>query len=345
MASFRNDYGQGAAPPILEALIATNDETCPGYTEGDVHCERARRLIRDVCGQPDAMVEFCVGGTSANLICVSGLLREWEGVICAADAHINVHETGAIAACGRTVLATADDDAFVSVAEAERVWRRQTSTGRHMTRPHVIYLTDATEFGGVWSRARFDELCDWADDHGCEVYVDGARLANAIEAEGSDLSLRHIASRAAALTLGGTKNGLLFGEAVLIRSERLKRAFPYLQKERGGLLAKGRLLGVQFEAALADGLYWRLAAHANAMARRLREALVSRGLLPFSDSATNQQFFVAGSDFAHRLAEALDLEIFDERPDGTSVVRFVTSWATAPADVDSAIETVERLGL
>ena len=348
--SFRNDYSEGAAPQILQALEATNLEQTVGYTEGDPYCERARELVRGVCGQPDAMVEFCVGGTSANLICVNGLLRDWEGVICAADAHINVHETGAVAATGRTVLATRDDDAFVSVAEAERVWRRQTSTGRHMTLPRLIYLTNATEFGGVWTRERFDALCDWADAHGCCVYVDGARMANALVAEGNDLSLRHIASRAAALTLGGTKNGLLFGEAVLITHPRLKEAFPYLQKERGGLLAKGRLLGVQFQTALegeeggeGEALYWRLARHANERAAELRRGLVELGYEAFSDSPTNQQFFTVPAATGERFCEEFGCEVFDRLDDGRWVVRFVCSWATERESVAEVLELARAL--
>ncbi len=340
--SFRNDYSEGAAPEILQALADTNFEQTAGYTEGDPHCERARKLVRDVCGTPDAMVEFCVGGTSANLICVNGMLRDWEGVLCANDAHINTHETGAIGATGRTMLATRDDDAFVSVAELERVWQRQTSTGRHMTLPRLVYLTDATEFGGMWTRARFDAVCDWADSHDCAVYVDGARLANALCAEGSDLSLRHIASRVAALTLGGTKNGMLFGEAVLIKYPRLKEAFPYLQKERGGLLAKGRLLGVQFETALEGGegeaLWWRLAAHANAMAAELRQGLLELGYEAFSDSPTNQQFFTVPAKTGQRFCDEFGCEVFDKLPDDRWVVRFVCSWATTPEAVAEVIE-------
>ncbi len=344
MASFRNDYSEGAAPEILAALEATNLEQTVGYTEGDPYCERTRALVRELVARPEAMVEFCIGGTSANLICVNGLLRDWEGVICAADAHINTHETGAVGATGRTVLATADSDAFLSVEEAERVWRRQTSTGRHMTLPRLLYLTDATEFGGVWTRGRFDAICDWADEHDCAVYVDGARLANALAAPGADLSLHHIARRAAAFTIGGTKNGLLFGEVVVINHPRLKEAFPYLQKERGGLLAKGRLLGVQFETALKDGLWLRLASHANEMALAIRAGLEELGFTPFSDSTSNQQFFTVPAVTGERLCEAFGCEVFDKLPDGRWVVRFVASWATQPADVEAVLAFAKALG-
>lgn len=333
MRSFRNDYSEGAAPQVMEALAATNAEQTVGYTEGDPYCERARQLLRDVCGQPDAAVEFCVGGTSANLICVAGMLRDYEGVICTPDAHIVTHETGSIGACGRTTLPTRDGDGFLSVAGAQRVWNYQTSCGRHMTRPALVYITNSTEFGGVWGRDRFDAVCDWAQDHGCKVYVDGARLGAALESAGNDLSLRHIASRADAFTIGGTKNGMLFGEAVVIRDPDLRRDFPYLQKMRGGLMAKGRLLGVQYVAAFEDGLYWRLARHADECAVALREGLVGAGYDPYLPSSTNQQFFTVPAATADALEEAVGCETFLTLADGRRVVRFVCSWATTQADV------------
>ena len=337
MRSFKNDYSEGAAPRILEALVATNDEQTVGYTEGDPHTEHARALIRDVCGQPDAMVEFCIGGTSANLICVAGMLRDYEGVICTPDAHITTHETGAVGACARTVLPTRDADGFLSVEEAERVWRYQTSCGRHMTRPALVYITDSTEFGGVWDRGRFDAVCDWAQARGCKVYVDGARLGAALESPANDLSLRHIASRADAFTVGGTKNGMLFGEAVVIRDPGLRHDFPFLLKMRGGLMAKGRLLGVQFEAAFEDGLYWRLARHADGCALALRDGLVAAGYEPYLPSDTNQQFFTVDPAVAATLEEAAGCEVFLTLPDGRQVVRFVCSWATAMADVEELV--------
>ena len=344
MHLFRNDYSEGAAPQILEALARTNAEQCVGYTEGDPHCERARELIRAACGRDDVDVEFCIGGTSANIVGVTGMLRDWEGVICTKDAHINVHETGAIAACGRTILATQDADGFLSPEAAELTYVNQTMTGRHMTLPKMIYITNATEFGGVWDRARFDAICDWAHGRGLKVYVDGARMATALTSEGNDLTLPHLAARADAFYLGGTKNGMLFGEAMVIADPELKRSFPYLIKERGGLMAKGRLLGVQFEAAFeqpADGgeaLYWSLARNANACALRLRAGLNALGYEPYLPANTNQQFFTVERDVAERFEEAVGCETFAQLPDGRRVIRFVTSWATRPEHVDELLD-------
>jgi threonine aldolase len=345
---FRNDYSEGAAPEVLQALIDTNEEQCPGYTEGDVHCERARALIRDAVGLPDAAVEFCVGGTSVNLIAVTGMLRDWEGVIATPLAHIATHETGAIARAGRTILLTNDTDGFVSPDAAERVYGRQMAGGRHMTKPALIYIADTTEIGGVWSRKRFFALADWADAHDVPIYVDGARLASALEAKDADLTLEDIAQRASAFTLGGTKDGLLFGEALVFTDSRLQESFPYLQKELGGLVAKGRLLGVQFERAFtpdADGdLPWlRYARQANACAERLFEGLSGLGFEPYGGHDSNQLFFYVTEAEELAFRGACGSETISVLPDGRRIIRFVTSWATKIEDTDELVSFAATL--
>lgn len=348
MRMFRNDYSEGAAPEVLQALIDTNEEQCPGYTEGDVHCERARALIRDAVGLPDAAVEFCVGGTSVNLIAVTGMLRDWEGVIATPLAHIATHETGAIARAGRTILLTNDTDGFVSPDAAERIYGRQMAGGRHMTKPALIYIADTTEIGGVWSRERFFALADWADAHDIPIYVDGARLASALEAKDADLTLEDIAQRASAFTLGGTKDGLLFGEALVFTDSRLQESFPYLQKELGGLVAKGRLLGVQFERAFtpdADGdLPWlRYARQANACAERLFEGLSGLGFEPYGGHDSNQLFFYVTEAEELAFRGACGSETISVLPDSRRIIRFVTSWATKIEDTDELISFAATL--
>lgn len=349
MRMFRNDYSEGAAPEVLTALVATNDEQCVGYTEGDPHCERARKLIRAACGRDDIAVEFAIGGTSANLVCVNGFLKDWEGVICTPDAHINVHETGAVGATGRSVLPTRDRDGFLSVDEAERVWRFQTGTGRHMTRPAMIYISNTTELGGVWSLERFDAICDWAKSHDLKVFVDGARMGSALTSPAAaGLTLTHLAARADAFYLGGTKNGLMFGEAVVIADPGLREAFPYLIKERGGLMAKGRLLGVQFEAAFTpdetgEAPYWRHAREANARAFRLREGLQALGFEAYGDAPSNQQFFALEPAVAQRFVDEAGCEVFEELADGRLLTRFVCSWATSDTDVDELLSFAQAL--
>ena len=348
MRMFRNDYSEGAAPEVLQALIDTNEEQCPGYTEGDVHCERARALIRDAVGLPDAAVEFCVGGTSVNLIAVTGMLRDWEGVIATPLAHIATHETGAIARAGRTILLTNDTDGFVSPDAAERIYGRQMAGGRHMTKPALIYIADTTEIGGVWSRERFFALADWADAHDIPIYVDGARLASALEAKDADLTLEDIAQRASAFTLGGTKDGLLFGEALVFTDSRLQESFPYLQKELGGLVAKGRLLGVQFERAFtpdADGdLPWlRYARQANACAERLFEGLSGLGFEPYGGHDSNQLFFYVTEAEELAFRGACGSETISVLPDSRRIIRFVTRWATKIEDTDELVSFAATL--
>ncbi len=350
MHTFTNDYSEGAAPEVLRALVDTNAEQTPGYTEGDAHCAHARELIRAACGREDVDVEFCFGGTSANVIALTGLLEDWEGVICTKDGHITTHETGAVASCGRTVLPTVDADGFLTPENAERVWQFQTSCGRHMTRPGAIYISNTTEVGGVWDLARFDAICDWAESHGLKIYLDGARLASGLVSPAAGgLTLEHIAERCSAFYLGGTKNGMLFGEALVIADPKLKHAFPYLVKERGGLMAKGRLLGVQFETAFeqpADGgelLWYRLARNANACAARLREGLLALGYEPYGEAPSNQQFFIVAPEVAERFVDEVGCEVFFTLDDGRKVVRFVCSWATTPADVDEFLGLAKAL--
>ena len=350
MRMFRNDYSEGAAPQIMDALVATNDEQCAGYTEGDPHCDHARELIRAACGRDDVDVEFCIGGTSTNVIGVTGLLEDWEGVICTPDGHINVHETGAVAACGRTVLPTDDEDGFLTPEAAERVWQFQTSCGRHMTRPGAIYISDTTESGGVWDLARFDAICDWANSRGLKVFLDGARLASGlVSPAAAGLTLEHIAARCSAFYLGGTKNGMLMGEAMVIADPKLKAAFPWLMKQHQNLLAKGRLLGVQFEAAFeepADGgeaLYWRLARNANDCALALRDGMVALGFEPYRHSDSNQQFFTVSAAQQQAFEAACGCETFFSLADGRKVIRFVTSWATRMTDVEELLALAATL--
>ncbi len=353
MHLFRNDYSEGAAPQIMEAISAVCAEQNVGYTEGDAHCDHARALIREACECPHAMVEFCIGGTSANVICLNGMLRDWEGVICTPDAHIVVHETGALAATGRTCLPTHDTDGFLSPEAAEKVYQFQMGTGRHMTRPAAIYITNTTELGGVWTRERFDAICDWARSHDLGIFLDGARLGSALTAPGNDLTLAHIASRVDAFYIGGTKNGMLMGEAIVIcgnsaHALRLREAFGFLQKERGGLLAKGFLLGAQFEAAFAaneDGeqLYWKLARHANECATALREGLAEAGYELYGNSTSNQVFVTATPEQTEALEKAVGCETFYVLDDGRKVIRFVCSWATELAHVTEALELARSL--
>lgn len=288
MHQFRNDYSEGACPEVLEALIQTNAEQTPGYGT-DEHCERAAALLREVCGQPAAYVRFIPGGTAANAVCISAFTDDFEGPILAADAHPTAHETGAIEACGRRILATADAFGVLAPAEVERVYHASIAGGCHTTRPAMLYFSNTSELGHVYTRAEFDSLCDVAEKLDLAVYVDGARMASALTAADGDLTLEHLASRADAFTLGGTKAGMLFGEALVVspRTARGRRAIeriPYLTKRSGHMTAKGRLMGIQYEAVFdpelrdAEGLlpYFTHAKRSNECAVMLANGLERR---------------------------------------------------------------------
>lgn len=358
MHQFRNDYSEGAAPQVLEALVRTNAEQCPGYG-ADAHCERAAELIRAEIGQPDAYVAFVPGGTPANILAITALTEEFEGPLCAADAHPTIHETGAIEAHGRRLLATADPLGRLTVAGMQPLWEASVANGAATTRPGMLYFSNTSELGHVYTRAEFDELCDWAAERELAVYVDGARMASAMMAEGCDLTIQHLAERADVFTLGGTKNGMLFGEALVVspRTARGRRAIerlPYLTKRAGQLSAKGRVMGVMYEAAfdpeLADAsgraLYWQLAAHANALSVALAKGFEGAGFEPYLYTTGNQQFFWVTPEEGARLAQTLGAEL-QVQPDplgaGRIVARFVTSWATEQEHVDEAVAFAHTL--
>lgn len=355
MHQFRNDYSEGAAPEMLDALIRTNGEQAPGYGT-DSHCEHAAELIREACGQPDAFVQFIPGGTAANAVCISAFTEDFEGPILAADAHPTAHETGAIEACGRRILATNDALGVLTPAEVERVYHASIAGGCHCTRPAMLYFSNTSEFGHVYTRDEFDALCDVAEKLNLAVYVDGARMASALAAPGGDLTLEHLAARADAFTLGGTKAGMLFGEALVVnpRSERGRRAIeriPYLIKRAGHMTAKGRLMGVQYEAAFthdSEGRlpYLRHARNANDCAVALAHGLEDAGFEPHVRTSGNQQFFWFDSDDAVRIVEACGAEVtpaVDPAGRDRILLRFVTSWACRPEHVNELLEFVRGL--
>ena len=334
MRSFRNDYSEGAHPRIIEALTATNLDQTPGYTF-DEHCDHARELIARQIGRPDAHVEFVIGGTQANLLVIAAALRPHEAVIAADTGHINVHETGAVEASGHKILTTPGDNGLLTVEAVERVWEANTSC--HMVKPRMIYISDSTEIGTIYDRATLHALREFADAHDMLIYLDGARLSVALQSEANDVTLEDIASTCDAFTFGGTKNGALFGECVVFLNPALATDFTYIMKQRGAMLAKGRLLGVQYETLFADDLYWELGRHADEQAMALKAGLEELGFELYVDSPTNQQFIVASEPFATELMTISQGEVFANLDDGRVAVRLVTSWATPPEAVDELL--------
>lgn len=334
MHSFRNDYSEGAHPAILEALTETNLTQTVGYCL-DPHCAAAADTIRRLTAAPEADVHFLVGGTQVNLITIAAHLAPYEAVIAAHTGHVNVHETGAIEATGHKVCAAYAPDGKLTPELVESVLAQHNGT-EHMVAPKLVYISDTTEIGTIYTRAELATLRRCCDSHGLFLYLDGARLGSALTAEGNDLTLPDLAALTDAFTIGGTKNGALFGEALILA--RPHDHFRWHMKQRGAVLAKGRLLGIQFEALLKDGLYFDLGRHANALAVRLRDGMAALGV-PFPvPSPSNQQFPVLPNGAVAALeAKGYGFEADHAEDEGHTCVRFVTSWATPPEAVEQLL--------
>lgn len=344
MIRFNSDYLEGAHPRILERLADTNMAQTPGYGE-DMFCERARNTIRGLCNAPDADVHFLVGGTQANATVLAAALLPYQGVISADTGHIAVHETGAIEASGHKVIALQNTDGKLSAGQISECCRLHFSdeSHEHMVMPAAVYISSPTEVGTLYSRGDLEALRAVCDQWNLLLYLDGARLGYGLASPENTLDLPFIARTCDVFTIGGTKQGLLFGEAVVIRRDALKKNFRYVVKQRGGMLAKGRLLGVQFEEMLKDGLYMELSRHAIELAMKLRDALRALNVPVLVDSPTNQQFPILPNVVLSMLAQKYSWATIERVDAAHTAVRFCTSWATRETDVDRLIENLEKL--
>lgn len=335
MYFFRNDYSEGALPEVLDALNTTNTLSTVGYGL-DPFCAEAAGAIRECFACPDAEVHFLMGGTQVNLTAISAFLRPWEAVIAASTGHIAVHETGAIEATGHKVCTVPSTDGKLRPEQVLAVCAAHAD--EHMVLPKLVYISNSTELGTVYSRRELADLSAVCRELGLTLYLDGARLAVALDA--GDLVPEDLPRLCDAFYIGGTKNGLLFGEALVVVRDELKPHFRHAVKQRGGMLAKGRLLGVQFQALMRDGLWLKAAAHANAMAARLREGLAALGISMAADSPTNQIFPILTNPKCEALSNAFSFEIWDRPDPEHTTVRFVTSWATTDEAVDALLDAL-----
>ena len=342
MIRFECDYTTGAHPKILEALVNTNDEACPGYGV-DLHCERARAMLRELCQAPGAGVHFLVGGTQANTTIIAAALRPHQGALCAETGHINTHESGAIESTGHKVLALPAENGKITARQIHDYCKAHHSNPawEHMVQPGLVYLSQPTELGTVYTLAELEEVSQTARRWKLPLFVDGARLACGLAA--SDVALPDLARLCDVFYLGGTKAGLLFGEAVVITNPALNRDFRYLIKQHGGMLAKGRLLGVQFEAFLTDHLFEEIGRQEVAQAMRLREAFLAKGWDLFVDSASNQQFPILPNGAVAVLRHKYSFEVWEKVDQAHTAVRFCTSWSTTDQDVDALIADIQPL--
>lgn len=338
MIRFECDYGEGAHPRILERLAATNMEQTAGYGE-DPHCEAARGYIRELCRMPDADVHFLVGGTQANLTVIAAALRPHQGVIAAESGHINVHETGAIEATGHKVITVPGENGKITAGEVRGVcdshWRDPTH--EHIAQPAMVYISNPSEIGTIYTLAELEEISKVCRKCGLPLFMDGARLGYGLACELCDYTLADIAALCDVFYIGGTKVGALFGEAVVITDAALKRDFRYIMKQRGAMLAKGRLLGIQFEALFGDGLYFEISRHATELAMKLRAACTAKGYPFLVDSMTNQQFPILPNSLIERLKVKFAFSLWQPTDAAHTAVRFCTSWATKEEHLDELI--------
>lgn len=342
MIRFESDYLEGALPEVMQALCDTNYAQTPGYGE-DEYCREAADMIRAKCSAPDADVHFLVGGTQANMIVITAALRPHQAAIAAETGHIAVHETGSIEAAGHKVITLKSDDGKITAAQVrscvEAHWN--DSTHEHMAQPALVYISQPTENGTVYSLAELEALSAVCREKGLLFYVDGARLGTALVS--SDMALPDLARLTDAFYIGGTKLGALFGEAVVITNRAIARDFRYIVKQRGGMFAKGRLLGVQFGALMHDGLYERTAKREVDLAMKLRAAFEAKGWPLCYDSPTNQQFPIVPDAVLEKLAEKYTFSHWGKVDGSHTAVRFCTSRATREEDVDALIADIESL--
>lgn len=338
MLYFDTDYMRGACEEIIRRLAETNLEQTQGYGV-DPYTKRAKELILQECGLSEGEVYFLVGGTQTNATVIDGLLSRHEGVMAASSGHINVHESGAIEASGHKVLVLPTEEGKVKAQDVASYVEEfyADETFEHMVAPGALYISFPTELGSLYSLSELKDLSAVCRKHNIPLYIDGARLGYGLMAEGNDVTLRDIAECADVFYIGGTKVGALFGEAVVVKNKHLLPHFFPLIKQHGALLAKGRLLGLQFETLFTDGLYFRLAKNAIDRAMELKRALIAKGYTPFSDSNTNQQFFILPNRKMDALKERVSFEIWGVRGEKQTPVRFVTDWATTKEEVEELI--------
>lgn len=344
MIYFDSDYMAGAHPKVMERLLETNHLNTIGYG-CDEYTKHAAELIRNACGQPNARVYFLVGGTQTNATVIDGLLSRHQGVVAAESAHINVHEAGAIEATGHKILTLPQYEGKVLASDLKEYIDNFYSddTYEHMVAPGMLYISFPTEYGTTYSYEELTKLSEICHNANIPLYIDGARLAYGLAAKGNNVTLKDIAQLSDVFYIGGTKVGALFGEAVVITNPTLLKNFFPLIKQHGALLAKGRLLGVQFETLFENNLYEEIGLQTVEKALRIRNLFSSKGYKIVVDSTTNQQFIRLPNQIIDKLKENISFELWGPRGKTETVVRFVTGWATSHTDIDTLASILNNL--
>lgn len=346
MIYFNNDYSEGCHPAVLRKLTETNMEQTPGYGV-DSYCQEAASHIRRLCENAALDVHFLVGGTQANLTVIDAALRPHQGALGAVSAHINVHETGAVEATGHKVLSVASADGKITAAQVEQAAKNHADdeAAEHMVQPKMVYISNPTELGTIYTRSELEQLSAACKKNGMYLFLDGARLGYGLTAQGNDVTLADIARLCDVFYIGGTKVGALFGEAVVFSNPAIAADFRYMIKQHGGMLAKGRLLGVQFCALLESGLYFEIAAGANRLADQIRNTIEELGYGYLVPGTTNQIFPILPDTLLDELSKNFSFSQQERVDENHRAVRFCTSWATTQENVDALCNELRRLSI
>lgn len=344
MIYFNSDYLEGAHPSIMKRLMDTNMAQSVGYSE-DEYCAAAREKIKAACEAPDADVHFLVGGTQTNTTVIASILRPYQGVIAPTTGHINCHETGAIESTGHKVLALPTDNGKITAQQIEEyyLWHHTSPDFEHIVMPGMVYISYPTEGGTIYSKAELTAIYETCQRCGLPLYIDGARMGYGLMSDECDLTLPELARLCDVFYIGGTKVGALFGEAVVVMNPALKKDFRFFMKQRGGMLAKGRLLGIQFDTLFTDDLYLKISRHAIDMAHQIREIFVSAGYPLLFDSPTNQQYPIMPDSELAEIGKNFGYEYWERVDETHSGVRFCASWATTQENVNALREAVNNL--
>ena len=334
---FRNDYGELACPEIIENIVKYSQGHYVGYGEDEI-CESARMKIREYLGDVDCDIHFLVGGTQANTVMIDAMLKPWEAVASVVSGHINVHEAGSIESTGHRIEPLPEHDGKMDPEELEKLCIVHEM--EHMTDVKGVYISQATEVGTIYSKEELLKIREVCDKYGLYLFVDGARMGSGVVASG--VTLREMAQIADCFYIGATKNGGMIGEAMVIVNDDLKPCYRRLMKQHGALLAKGFVLGIQFDTLFTDDLFFRLARHENQMALYLKEGMKKLGVKLLCDSLTNQQFPIFDNDTVKKLSEKYEFEIW-EPGEKETVIRFVCSWATQKEDIDTLLNDIKDI--
>jgi threonine aldolase len=338
--SFKNDYSEGCHPRVLEALVRTNRVQQDGYGV-DEYCQRAAELIIEKLNTSTSKVHFVSGGTQANMLVIAACLKPHESVIAATTGHIYTNETGAIEATGHKINAIEASSGKLTPAHIQQVLDAHTNKP-HVLKQRMVYISNATEMGTTYSKQELTDVYHFCKGNDLYLFMDGARLGNALVAKENDLTLADVATLTDVFWLGGTKNGALLGEAIVINNPILQEDFAFHVKQRGAMLAKGRVLGIQFEELLRDDLYFDLARYANEQAMKLKQAFSDKGILFWEDTTTNQIFPILSNTQIEHLARKFTFHHWRKINENHSAIRLITSWATPSENVEALVREIEQ---